>query len=226
MLPVDIGSAIAEQMIEAVERAGFRHARQIDLRKEDFLAIGAGRTGYWPALRTDDKAAADEGLAALDTDPVGAGDVETVGVGRRLVEDIGHRLGNAFRPGHRYPVGGDADQFGAGQRQLTKRFRKPPVVADGDADTAEGQVEYRQPEIAFSEQTVFVVPQMKLAVFADVSLGTTEKSAVVKPVAILLGNAADDVKAKLPARRQSVSALAPPGTGAANAATSSPSRKL
>lgn len=38
---------------------------------------------------------------------------------------------------------------------------------------------------------------MKLAVFADISLGTAKKSAVVKPVAILLGNAADDVKAKL-----------------------------
>ena len=69
-------------------------------------------------MRADDQALADEGLAALDADPVGAGDEETIGVGGRHVEDIGHRLGDRGLAGHRYPVGRHADDFGACQRQL------------------------------------------------------------------------------------------------------------
>ena len=79
---------------------------------------------------------------------------------------IGSRLALA---GHRHPVGGNADQLGTLQRQLPVGLGKPAIVADRHADPADRRIEHRQAKIARLEIELLSVPQMQLAVGADMA---------------------------------------------------------
>jgi hypothetical protein len=88
-------------------------------------------------------------------------------------------------------VGGDAEEVDTAQGQGAGRLGEPGVVADEDADVAEGRLEERQIPARLVEALLFV-PKVCLAIASKEATRSDDESGVVQGIAILFEDAADD----------------------------------
>src|SRR6266852_1254952 len=181
---VEIGAAVAQNLVESVPVAGPPRFTERDIRGQDLLLLAARGTGDRPARMTDDQALAFKELAALGSDAVGAGDVDRIGVRGGHRENVGHRFAPFGLAGNRHPVGRHADDVRALQRGEPIGFGEPAVVADRHADAADRGMEHREAEIARLEVKIRFVPEMDLAKCPDVTGWPDQHRAVEQPIAV------------------------------------------
>src|SRR5436305_1681093 len=73
-LGIDVGPAVAQDLIDSVPVAGPPGLAEIHFGEDDLLAVAARRTGHGPSGMADDHALPLEGLAALNPDAIGRRD--------------------------------------------------------------------------------------------------------------------------------------------------------
>ena len=77
-LIIEIGAAVAQNLVESVPVAGSPRFAQRNVRNKDLLLVAACGTSHRPAGVADDQALAFERLTALRPDPVGTSDVDRI----------------------------------------------------------------------------------------------------------------------------------------------------
>src|SRR6266478_4772222 len=188
--PILMGSAA----VESVPVAGPPRFAERNIRGQNLLLVAACRTGHRPARMADDQALAFEGLTALGTDAVGAGDVDRIGMRGGHRENIGHRFAPLGLAGNRHPVGRHADDVGALERGKPIGLGKPAVVADRHADAADRGMKYRKAEVAGFEVQILFVPEMDLAECPDVTGRPDQHRAVEELIAVAFADASDQMQ--------------------------------
>jgi len=164
-----------------------------------------------PARVAHDEALAEERLAALDADAIGGGHEHRVGVRAGHAQDVGHGLAVVGLVGHRYPVGGDADDVRALERAEAVALGEPAVVADERPDSADRRPPHREAEIARLEEQRLLVPEVHLAKRADVPGRGDHHGGVVQLLAAVLVDSRHQVQVVRPSELRPGAARRPTG---------------
>ena len=160
---------------------------EVEVAHDQLLVAVAGDVADELAPGVDEVARAVEVVVAvlLDADPVDGGDEVLVGDGGRGLLELPQVGGQAPAGG-----GGVVDDLGAGQAEGAPALGEVAVVADVDADPADGGVEHRPAEVARAE--VVLLPEaldlrdVVLAVLAEVgAVGVDDRRGVVVEAGLL-----------------------------------------
>src|SRR3979411_2083608 len=79
-LVIDVGAAVAQNLVEGVPIPFAPSLAEIDLREQDLFGVTTGRSGNGPSGVTDDQALPLEELAALGADTVGTRNEDRIAV--------------------------------------------------------------------------------------------------------------------------------------------------
>ena len=133
--------------------------------------------------------------AALFTDSVGRCDEDVVHMRGGDGEMCGHADSAGVVQGRRcpHPPGGDADDVGTHLGHDPRGLREPDIPTHQQADPSDRGVEHLVALIAGGEPELLGVPEMGLAVAADVTGRADQDRGVVQPITVTFHDAGDEV---------------------------------